>query len=254
MLIRAVKGTEWSQFLDYVSPSFFEVVPLTGLLAQGREIAANAAGRSVGAVRDEVRGHIEKRAVAVQLLAPDELPPGAECGVAEGELDEEAARALGQRALEVYFAQIFASDVSIVDLRSSRWASGDGTAAFWAPRPMWVRWESDFLAGMRDLYRGFYRDDDAAFARGVAQLDLGEAGDVLRKHFGAGDQRAVRFHTEVFQSTFHEAFLRCRDAGVKLHRNFLVLGLYLACLYDLLETLGLEFDVRAAYELGAGEA
>ena len=73
-------------------------------------------------------------------------------------------------------------------------------------------------------------------------------------HFGFGedDQRAVRFRSTVFHSTFHQAFVSCRDAGVSLHRNFLALGIYLACLYDLLEALDLEFDVRDAFERGVG--
>ena len=101
------------------------------------------------------------------------------------------------------------------------------------------------------MYRGFYGEDDALFERGVRALHLEPATDVLRAHFGEGDQRAVVFETKVFHSSFHDVFVRCRDEGVSLHRNFLALGLYLACLYDALEGRG-PLDVRDAFERSAG--
>ncbi len=45
--------------------------------------------------------------------------------------------------------------------------------------------------------------------------------------------------------------MRCRDERVSLHRNFLALGLYLACLYDGLEGRG-PLDVRDAFERATG--
>ena len=55
------------------------------------------------------------------------------------------------------------------------------------------------------------------------------------------------------QEAFHDIFVRCRDQGVSLHRNFLPLGIYLACLHDHLGTLGGgPFDVRTAFENATG--
>ena len=61
-------------------------------------------------------------------------------------------------------------------------------------------------------------------------------------------QRAVRFDSAIFQTTFHAVFVRCRVQGIQLHRNFLALGAYLATLYDLLEGLDQAFAVRAAFD------
>ncbi len=60
----------------------------------------------------------------------------------------------------------------------------------------------------------------------------------------------MRFEAKHFHATFHEVFVRCRDAGATLHRNFLALGLHLACLYDALESLAVTFDVREAWLRG----
>lgn len=244
LLLRSLRGTEWQQFLDYVSPSFLEVMPVSHLLAQGREIAANATqGERFGVLRDGVDAELAARDVPVRLVAA-ELGASAR---AIDELDETERRELGQRALEIYFAQLFGGEEAILDLRGARFARRE-ESWLWFPRPFYLRWDAGFLAGIRDLYAGFYRDDDDRFAQGLAQLDLTVAGDVFQSHFGEGDQREVRFDSRVFHSTFHEAFVRCRDEGVTLHQNFLALGLYLACLYDVLETLDLAFDVRAAFD------
>lgn len=250
-LLRAVRGTEWGDFLDYVSPSFFDVVPARSLWTQGREIAANAAsGRGFERLLHDLGAVLAERGVAVRPR--DALPR-------QGSTPPERAadpRARGQQVLELYFAQLFGADSAALDLRGGRFAeaAGEGGEAglVWAPRPFYVEWDGDFIGAVRDLYGGFYCDETERFRSGLERLGLGPAEDVFRAHFGEGDQRAVRFETRVFQSTFHEVFVRCRDAGVSLHRNFLPLGLYLGCLYDHLEPLGEAFDVRAAFQRAAG--
>jgi hypothetical protein len=125
---------------------------------------------------------------------------------------------------------------------------------------VYVRWDPEFLAAVRDLYGGYYLGETARFDAAIDRLSLQPARDVFLSHFGGGDQREVRFERSTFVHTFHDAFIACRDASAApggaarapLHGNFLALGLYLATLYEHLERLGLEFDVRAAYtEAGA---
>ncbi len=244
MLLRSIQGTEWSQFVDYVSPSFLDVIPLSHLFQQGREMVSNAAdGGRFRTVRQETEALLRARGMSITIgEAPDHTPP-------LEELPEDARRSLGQTALEIYFTQLMQSETSILDLRGVRWSLDAGTAdRHWFPRPFYLHWQPDFLGPVRDLYTGFYHEDQARFDGALEALGLSSAGDVLNSHFGDGDQRSVRFRAEVFHSSFHEVFVRCRDDGVSLHRNFLALGIYLACLYDLLETLDLEFDVRRAFE------
>ncbi|MEM7413810.1 MAG: hypothetical protein AAF430_26515 [Myxococcota bacterium] len=237
LLARIARNTEWSQLLDFVSPSLFDVMPLRTLLGQGRELASNAT-RPLNPLRDAVQARLEAAEIDVRIVAShDAAPP-----------PPEQCLAMGQRALEVYFAQLAEGDVTLLDLRYACWSRPAEGPLLWAPRPAWIRWDPTFIDGVRQLYRGFYRDDDGAYRKGVEILGLGEAGDLLRKHFGEGDQRAVRFDTGVFQTTFHQVFVRCRDRGLSLHGNFLALGVYLATLYDLLEGLDEAFDVRDAYD------
>ncbi len=245
LIRRAAKGTSWSQFIDYASPALFEVMPMRPLLTQGKEFMSNGSdAERFGAVRQEVALLLAQRAIAVELDQPAQ--PG---DIALGAtLPEEVRRHAGQRILELYFAQLFGSERTILDLRTESFALREGDRLLWQPRAFYLDWQPEFLAGLRDLYAGFYLDDEARFAQALSDLGLQDSGDALREHLGSGDQRSVRFETSVFHSSFHNVFLTCRDRGVALHRNFLALGIYLVCLYDALEALDLEFDVRAAFE------
>lgn len=240
-ILRLLRGTEWSQLADYVSPSFFEVMPARRLAGQAKELVSNAAdGRRGAAILDDVARRLGRSGIAVRVLAeadPATTPAGGDA----------ARRELGQRALEIYFAQLFAAPHAVLDLRASRFAWSTAGVA-WFPRPFWVAWDPAFLDSVRRLYRGFYGGDDRGFDAALAELALTPARDAFLAHFGGDDQRRVRFRSATFHESFHEVFVRCRDAGVSLHGNFLPLGVFLAALYDHLESLGVELDVRDAFE------
>jgi len=247
VLLRSLRGTEWSQLADYVSPSFFEVLRARQILGQARELVANARDREGFEAAVARTGEVlSKRGVSLRVAA--DWPQDAEALAPTGEA---ARRDLGQRILEAYFAQLAGAEGALLDLRGARF-TGSPDDPLWVPQAFWLDWDPGFLAALRDLYAGFYGDDDARFRDGLEHLHLGAAEDVFREHFGGGEQRAVRFESKQFHATFHEAFVRCRDAGATLHRNFLALGIHLACLYDALESLDLAFDVREAWTRAAG--
>jgi len=245
LIRRAAKGSSWSHFVDYASPALFEVMPLRALLAQGKEFVANGSdARRYEKVRESVAASLNARGLEVELGPQDEHAEG----LSPRSLSEPLRRRTGHRILEIYFTQIFAGSDAILDLRSDSFSASEGSTLHWRPKAFYVQWQADFLNGLRNLYAGFYRDDEARFDMGLRQLCLQDSGDALLSHLGSGDQRSVRFETSAFHTSFHDTFLACRDRGVALHRNFLALGIYLVSLYDVLESLGLEFDVRGAFE------
>lgn len=250
LLLRWVRGTEWRWFLDFASPAFFDVMPLGALTRSVRGLVRGTTdARGFQRARAAAESALRARSIPVRAVATDD-PVFAAPDVAA--LPEAERRQLGERALEIYFGQLFGAGCSLLDLRAGRLALAPGGEAVWAPRAAWVRWDADFLAAVRDLYGGFYGDDDGRFTRGVSALGLEAAAPLLREQFGGDDQRAVAFSSAAFQARFHEIFVRCRDAGVRLHADFLPLGIALACLYDGLEAVGLPLDVRAAFERAAG--
>ncbi len=248
---RAAKGSSWSHFMDYASPALFEVMPLRALLAQGREFVSNGSdARRYAKVRESIASSLSARGVDVELGPQDDRAEG----LAPSGLSESLRRKTGHQILEIYFAQVFAGPDAILDLRADSFSASEGSTLLWRPKAFYVEWQPEFLTGLRDLYAGFYLDDEPRFESGLHQLGLQDSGDALVSHLGSGDQRSVRFETSAFHSSFHDTFLACRDRGVALHRNFLALGIYLVCLYDVLESLDLEFDVRGAFERTCGHS
>jgi hypothetical protein len=77
-------------------------------------------------------------------------------------------------------------------------------------------------------------------------LSLTPAEEILRDHFGRNGGVSYEFRLADFQKSFHQAFVKCRDAGMRLHGNFLPFGLYLACLYEHMEALGQPMNVADA--------
>lgn len=244
-----LKGTEWSQLRDLVSPTFFEVLPAGRLASQVGELAGNYGSR--GGFREAwAAREASLDASDVAVVLDDEARRG---GITDAEREGEARGRRGQRVLELYFHQLYAGERTLLDLRPERFTAdgGDGPLR-WRPAAMWIRWAGDFLPPIRELYGGFYEGDDDRFRAALEALGITPAEDVFRRQFGEGDQHAVAFHVPTFRDTFHDAFLRCRDAGSQLHGNFVALGIYLATLYVHLEALGGTFDVRTAYFRGRG--
>lgn len=245
MLKRLFDGTDLGQLRAVVSPAFFDVIPARVLWQQGRTLALR--------YRDE-------RAYADALDHRAATLRTADLGVHIGVVDEEESehiddpRARGEALLRLYFHQLLTDGPALLDLRRHRFAHrGEGYA--FDPGRVTIDWDDDFRAAMRGMYAGFYRGDDQRFVDSLDALGLRQAEATFRRQFGSGDQRSVRFEMKAFVGSFHEAFVACRDAGDRLHPGFLAFGIYLAFLYDHLESLGGgPFDVRAAYEAVAGRA
>lgn len=243
MILRMLRSTEWGQLLDFVSPSFFEVLSARALAGAARDLIAST--RDAAGFRAAARGIADRlaaRAMPVRLeldaggaAASPALAPGRDARIARGQL-----------VLRLYFEQILGADAALLDLRGARFAVR-GDTLVWTPSRGFVRWDPAFVDAIRRMYRGFYAGDTAAFRTALADLHLDAAADLFLDHFGAGDQSAVRFEMAHFTRSFHAVFLRCREHGVRLHPNFVALGVYLAALYEHLEVLDVPLDVRGAF-------
>ena len=206
-----------------------------------RTIGALRASRSPD-VHDPIRSrHAALHAPdAVELVAVDDRKE-APLGGSEAERVE-----IGNRVLRIYFRELFGADDTLLDLRPNTFAVKPGGLS-WSPSPLSVHWDTAFLKGLRDTYRGFYGADDALFRSGLAALDLSEAESLFRVHFGA-DPSAVRFSTKDFTHTFGLVFQTAAKAKAKLSADFLPFGFFLGALYLTLEALDVTLDVRAAFE------
>lgn len=247
MLLRMLRATEWGQLLDFVSPSLFAVLPPRNLARATTDlIASSRDSNGCRLLAKAAAAHLASRGLPLRL--PADLSASPAPGRPPASEPERVAR--GQLVLRLYFEQLLGLDATLLDLRAARFAETRG-GLVWSPSRGYARWDPAFLAGVRRMYRGFYADAPAEFQAGLEALGLQETGDLFRDHFGAGDQTAVRFEMAHFTESFHAVFVRCRERGARLHADFIPLGVYLAALYEHLETLAVPLDVRAAFAQAA---
>lgn len=231
---------DFRRMLDFVSPSFFDVVPARTLWSQARAMMASRRDEEAFVRQLRALGPVlERRDVGVRLVSDVDL------GRAEPNPLPDLER--GEAVLRLYFAQLAHLETAALDLRHKRFRGTSGGLQ-WSPRPLTVRWDPDFLRGIRDLYAGFYRDDRRVFEDAARRLNLTVALDLFIAHFGDGDQTEVRFDLEGFKQSFHSIFVRCKERGVVLPPGFIPLGAYLGALYEHLSQLDTPLNVRGAFE------
>lgn len=234
---------DFTSLLD-MAPSGLALISPRNATVQGFELLSNAlSGKRFMSVLGGTQAML--RDTRVPILIDEHR--ARQTLVAPRNLKRPQRRWLGQLALELYFAQIFRSDTAVVDLWPSRFGVDADGDAVWRPRPIYIRWDATFQRGLRNVYSGLFLQNDVRFEHGIAALKLGPGGDALRGHFGDGDQRSVRFESAALQTMLQEMATRSRGTRGSLHRNFMAFGLYIAGLYQLLESLDRAFDVRNAF-------
>lgn len=242
-LLTPPSKSEWGSLLD-VLPSSFDLVSPGQMARQGLELLSNAANaRRFLAVLTSMQAHL--RDASVPVLVQEHRQ--ALALLDHDSLSRSQRRWIGQLALEIYFTQLFRSEVAIVDVWPSRFGVNEDGDAVWSPRPFYLRWDPRFREGLRDVYAGFFLGDTERFEHGMFELGLGSAGHVLVSHFGDGNQRSVRFGGDHLQSTLAAMSNQRKQLAHKLHPNFAAFGIYLVSLHELLGSLDMPFDVRAAF-------
>jgi hypothetical protein len=236
--------------LDLLSPALFEIVSPIQLSSRATELARHWFDAEAVAALSE---SLDLRARTVGLGCRI-VPASVKYSIIPFRVKSVAAPVAlpasnGAELLAFFFFQIYAGSSLFLDLRESRFFRVEGENAVWfQPLPLWTVWQSDFVDGIRQLYDGFYGDNDARFEQAARALGIGPAQDVFRRAFGGARKHACEYSVAAFRSTFHEVFLRCRDARVSFHPDFITLGIAIATLYDHLESLGGSYDVAAEFQ------
>jgi hypothetical protein len=246
---RLLAGSEWSEFIDLLSPALFDVVSTKQLSLRAAELARHwfdqagtralaecldAKAVAVGFPMRIVVAPIKRTAIPFRLVSSVPVT--------------DAVPSNGEHLLRFFFFQIYSHDTLFLDLRAERFTNSEnGHEIVFRPLPLWVKWRPDFVQGIRQLYDGFYRGDATLYKQAACDLGIVAACDVFDKAFGGEKKHASTYAIAEFRTTFHEVFLRCRHAKVAFHPDFITLGIALATLYDHLETLGGSYDVAGEY-------
>jgi len=229
--------SDFSALFSLVSKDFLKVVPLPSTLALIGRLTSNSQNPEKW---EQTKTELQTRLEVLIENAPAEalnLPP----------LSHEE----GQEVLKLYFLQILTSDTWILDFRRQSFQ----TAPFrWVPSPYFLNTTHEYAESIRNLYAGFYDEDEDRFTHSLQVLNLTPARKALEEHFGIHSQSAIRFELQKFQSTFANIFRLCAEAESRLHPEFAVLGILLLTLYENLEPSGEAFDVRGAYREASAQA
>ena len=243
-------------FLPYAAPSALKVVRTTEVLRRALDVT-----RSMGdhATRSREANRLQESLDAAGLGALRILSRPAS-GLIATALSESERAVIGERVLALYFHLLRWDGPLFLDLRPRHFRClPDGQLGFY-PSGLWCRPEPEFMDRLRALYRGFYRADRSAMARGL-QLYCWQSSPpapfaermehLLRAHFGAADSSKTHFHIAHFRATFDAIFQEVAASHAKLHPDLTFLGVELVGLYLTLESLNVPLDVRHVFE-GAG--
>lgn len=230
-----IKHTPWESLKDYISPSFFKVVPITVLSKEAITLARNVKSNEIEDFKKNFIPFLDKLNVKIEKHSNKEKN--------EGDKNN-----LAQLILNLYFLQIINFNKILLDIRKETFFWDDQDQIWiWHPQSLFIEWDDDFGQSLKSIYEGYYLGDDAQFTSALSDLNLEPCKELFKEHFGFGNQTQVEFKQDNFFKTFHEIFVECKKNNISLHSNFISLGLFLALLYKSLEELDVKLNVRKTY-------
>jgi len=252
MLFGLIKPSEYGYLLSYISPGFLDVVPPNSLFQAVRDLALKGRNRSqFEKWMSDRRASLKQAKLPVNILNRKETDREPYMALQSlGQINQR--KHIGHSILQLFFHQLFDGGATLLDLRSDTFWVDDKMASDqiilqWMPRCLFVNWQPDFIKPVRQLYRGFYEDDMTVFDQALTALNLDPTRDVLLEFFGNARDTEMRFMRSAFLDQFKRIFTICKQEKRSIHPQFVVLGAYLAGLYDALEQLNVPLDVGNAF-------
>lgn len=158
----------------------------------------------------------------------------------------------GKNILKLYFILIMKSDHVFLDFRKKHFAhesvKNSDARLIWVPGNLWAKFDPHFLEGLRQVYRGYYGNDDALFELGLEGCGLIKASwpreqkeevkAVFLKHFSNGRTDEISFDLSILKNSFTEIFKTLLKNKITLDKNFLYLGVMLITLYMTMSEIG----------------
>ncbi len=240
-LLHSMKSGDWAKALDFLSPSFFEVVPTLGMTRLMGQLSRNYLNRSLTATTRQ------QWATLAPLLDPSLSMTGTTKPSPGDAWSVRDPHSQGQALLKLYFAAVISPTAFFLDLRSEQFHVG-AMSIEWQPKPWIHSWSADFQKAMQSIYQGFYEDRSDLFRQGLSELNLQHAEQLFLQIFGDVRDQAVLFRLDQFQTSFHQVFVSCRNNKTQIHPEFLPLGLLLFGLYEHAQRLGVPLHAKLAWQ------
>ncbi len=238
--------------LEHVPTLLFDVVPWPTLLRDGTQLSKRLlSGDGAQEARRKLAPHLPSR---IALCERQALAP-----IRDGQL-------AGDLLLELYFRQVLSAGPFFLDLRATNLGQQDEKLLF-SPGNLWGEFSAEFARGLRELYCGFYQQNDPRFFLGLeltglirpdwSEEDRAHMAELFRRHFGDALEGPMRFELQSFQASFQKIFEFLMHKKVHLTTDFLMLGVALVTLYLTLEDWGHEHAVSQIfhrYQLDAAKS
>tara|TARA_B100000886_G_scaffold334999_1_gene291393 strand:- start:656 stop:1432 length:777 start_codon:yes stop_codon:yes gene_type:complete len=232
------------EILPYISPRIFDLVDIPKVaLNMGKLSYQYIFSTGITTIKDD-------------LLS--DLPRGLYFENPNGAQDSLTDLNVGEKILELFFTQILVGNSFFLDLRSSRFEQ-ISDKLIWSPNGLHCKFSENFQHGLKNLYTGFFHDNDDLYKKGLEQIGLISSGDteemkqeimdIFANHFGDSNQEKVVFRMSHFTDSFHSVFDRIFEHKKKLNEDFVYLGIYLVTLYLHLEEIDEPMDVRKIFNI-----
>jgi hypothetical protein len=163
---------------------------------------------------------------------------------------------LAQNILALYFAQLLSPHGFFLDLGPTHFEMKNNGLHF-APSGLWTKFDQTFSKGLKDIYDGFYLEDEDLFHKGLIQSGLTsnkwpsedrlKLAELFKSHFGASLTSEMSFDLKTFKASFFKIADFMLEKKVTISTDFLYLGIGLITLYSSLESLGEKINVKEVY-------
>lgn len=161
-----------------------------------------------------------------------------------------------EKLLALYFAQLFSPHGLFLDLGPNHFDLKNDELYF-KPSGMWTKFSDDFTLGLRNVYDGFYYEDETLFHQGLLSCGLTskdwsekekqQLAHLFRSNFGDSLSEGMKFELEPFKESFFKIADFMLEKKVKISTDFLYLGIALVTLFASLEMSESSVNVKQIY-------
>lgn len=162
----------------------------------------------------------------------------------------------GEKILTLYFAQLFSPHGLFLDLSPSHFDFNNGELNF-RPSGVWTKFSPEFSDGLKDIYDGFYFENEKTLHQGLLksgltsekwpEADRQKLADLFKSHFGASLTTEMSFDLVSFKESFLKVADFMLEKKVNISTDFLYLGVALVTMYSSLERTHAKINVKEVY-------
>lgn len=165
-------------------------------------------------------------------------------------------KTMAEKILGLYFAQIFSPYGLFLDLSPSHFSLSEGELNF-KPTSIWTKFSPEFSQGLKEIYDGFYFEDEELLHKGLlkskltsskwTESDRQKLAELFKSHFGASVTDEMKFDLESFKESFLKVADFMLEKKVNISTDFLYLGIALVTMYSSLEKTEAKVNVKEIY-------